>query len=357
MPITSRRTCALALLAGAVLAIASQPEPALAHVKWFCTIVDVSSPPLGLHHVVSVFFVQIGSGFLLLVAAGVYADGWIARVWPRSLSSGAGLRKVEDLLVRGGVGLYCLSLWNRAAVVPWGHAGAILTPELLDRDHLVGTMQIAIAILVLWRRTCPIAALLLALLFGLGIVRYGLFHMTDYVYFLGFVFYLGLSDTTGRWRAARLPVLTGALGFSLMWTAIEKFLYPQWTAQILLLHPDITAGLPVASVIVVAGFVEFSLAFYLVIGRGLLRVAALAFMMVFVSAIPEFGRLDSVGHVPIIATLLAICLRGASPMQNAMWLRGSGPAVNMVAASMLYLVAFSMMTALYYTLQLSGARG
>ncbi len=332
------------------------PAPALAHVKWFCTIVDVSSPPLGLRHVLSPFFLQICGGFLILVSAGVYLDGWIARLWPRSLSAGTRLQWAEDLLVRGGIAMYCVFLWNRAAVVPWGHAGAILTPELLDHDRIVGGLQMAVAGLVLWRRTCPAAAALLAMLFGLGIERYGLFHMTDYVYFIGFIVYLALTASSPRLRAVRLPVLAATLGFSLMWTAVEKFLYPQWTAQILLEHPDITAGLPVASVIVIAGFVEFSLAFYLVTGRGLLRIGALAFMAVFISAIPEFGRLDSVGHVPIIATLLAIFLRGSSPMQDALRLRGKGPAANTAAICGLYLLTLSTMTIMYYAMQLTAAR-
>nr|WP_321984566.1 hypothetical protein [uncultured Lichenicoccus sp.] len=315
-----------------------------------------SARRLGLRQVVSPFFLQIGLGFLILVSAGVYVDGLIARFWPRSLSAGTRLQWSEDLLVRGGIAMYCVFLWNRSAVVPWGHAGAILTPELLDHDRIVGGLQIVIAALVLWRRTCPAAAVLMALLFGLGIERYGLFHMTDYLYFIGFIAYLALTASDAPARAMRLPILAATLGFSLMWTAVEKFLYPQWTAQILLEHPDITAGLPVASVIVIAGFVEFSLAFYLVTGRGLLRIAALAFMAVFVSAIPEFGRLDSVGHVPIIATLLAIFLRGSSPMQDALRLRRAGPGVNTLAICGLYLATLSAMTVMYYTLQFTAAR-
>ena len=332
------------------------PVQAAAHVKWFCTNVDVSSPPRALRDIVSTFFMEVFLGFLILVAIGVFVDCWIARLWPRSLSAGTRLQWAEDLLVRGGLAMYCVFLWDRAAVVPWGHAGAILTPELLDRDRFVGGIQIAVAFLVLWRRTCPAAAVLLALLFGLGVARYGIFHMTDYVYFIGFIVYLLLTASSRRLRAIRLPVLAATLGFSLMWTAVEKFLYPQWTAQILLEHPDITAGLPVGSVIVIAGFVEFSLAFYLVAGRGLLRIGALAFMAVFVSAIPEFGRLDSVGHVPIIATLLAIFLRGTSPMQDAIRLRGHGPAVNALAVCGLYLVTLSTMTVMYYTMQLTASR-
>lgn len=338
------------------------PADASAHVKWFCTIVDVTTPPVALARVLSPFFLSCCGGFVLLVFAGLFADGRIARLRPGLLSSGQRLRKVEELLVRVGVGAYCLCLWNRAAVVPWGHAGAILTPELLDHDRLVGALQVAVAVLVVWRGTCWLAALVLATLIGLGIARYGVFHMTDYVYFVGVAAYLALTSMTpgmrlGWLRRWRLPLLGASLGFSLMWTAIEKFLYPEWTAQILIEHPNLTAGLPVASVVVIAGFVEFSLAFYLITGRGLLRVGAVALMAVFLSATPEFGELDTVGHLPIVAILLAVAVRGATPMQDALRLHRRGPAANAAAVCGLYLATLSVMMAMYYGLQLTAVRG
>ena len=345
------------ILAGTI-ASTLLPAEASAHVKWFCTIVDVTTPPAALVQVLSPLFLSCCAGFLLLVFAGLVADGWIARLWPGLLSSGDRLRKVEELLIRVGVGAYCLCLWNRAAVVPWGHAGAILTPELLDHDRMVGALQVAVAVLVVSRRTCWLAALVLVTLVALGIARYGVFHMTDYVYFVGLAAYLALTSMRpGRPRRWRLPLLCASLGFSLMWTAIEKFLYPEWTAQILIEHPNLSAGLPVASVVVIAGFVEFSLAFYLVTGRGLLRLGAVALMAVFLSATPEFGELDTVGHLPIVAILLAIAVRGATPMQDALRLHGRGPAVNAAAVCGMYLATLSVMMAMYYAMQLTATAG
>ena len=352
---SSRCFARILVTAGALTLI---PAAASAHVKWFCTTVDVAAPPVALAGVLSPLFLSCAGGFVLLVFAGLLADGWIARLWPDMLSSGFRLRKVEELLIRVGVGTYCLCLWNRAAVVPWGHAGAILTPELLDHDRLVGALQVAVAVLVALRRSCWLAALVLVTLIGLGIARYGVFHMTDYVYFAGLAAYLALTSMRpGRLRRCRLPLLGASLGFSLMWTAIEKFLYPGWTAQILIEHPNLTAGLPVASVVVIAGFVEFSLAFYLITGRGLLRLGAVALMAVFLSATPEFGELDTVGHLPIVAILLAVAVRGATPMQDALRLHGRGPAVNAAAVCGLYLATLSVMMAMYYGLQLTAAPG
>ena len=334
------------------------PSAASAHVKWFCGPADLASPPVAFLHVLSPIFLLCFVGFLLLVFTGLVADGWLARLRPRMLSTGGRLAWAEEAIVRVGIGAYCLLLWDNAAIVPWGHIDeVILTPELLGHDWVIDGLQGAVAVLVLSRRTCPLAALALMGLFGIGVGRYGVFHMTDYVFFVGYAAYLALTPWSAwplwRWR---LPLLGASLGFSLMWTAIEKFLYPQWTSTIMATHPNIAAGFPIPDVVVIAGFVEFSLAFYLVVGRGLLRLGAVALAAVFVSAMPEFGHLDVVGHIPIIAILLAVILRGTTPLQDALRLPARGPRFNAIAVCGLYLVTLFGMMAAYYGLQLTAGR-
>ncbi len=334
------------------------PSAASAHVKWFCGPTDLASPPVAFLHVLSPIFLLCCVGFLLLVFSGLAADGWIARFRPTLLSTGGRLAWAEEAIVRIGIGSYCLLLWDNAAIVPWGHIDeVVLTPELLGHDWVIDGLQGAVAVLVLSRLTCPLAAIALMGLVGIGVARYGVFHMTDYVFFVGYAAYLALTPwfkwSVRRWR---LPILGTSLGFSLMWTAIEKFLYPQWTSTILATHPNIAAGFPIVDVVVIAGFVEFSLAFYLVVGRGLLRVGALALMVVFISAMPEFGHLDVVGHIPIVAILLAVVLRGATPLQHALRLPARGPLTNAVAVCGFYLVTLFGMMAAYYGLQLTTGR-
>ncbi len=178
--------------------------------------------------------------------------------------------------------------------------------------------------------------------------------MTDYVFFLGVAAYLAATSVgSPRILRMRVPVLCASLAFSLAWTAVEKFVYPQWTAQILVEHPNLTLGFSLPLVIVIAGFVEFSLSFFLVIGRGLLRLGAAVFMLVFISAIPEFGHLDAVGHIPIVGILGVVCLRGASPLQDALRLSGRGAARDAGAACLLYMASLAGLFALYYGLQWS----
>lgn len=345
--------CILPLLT-TILAVL--PSPAAAHVKWFCGPIDVSVPPLSLAAVLSPLFLANGIAFLLLISAGSLIDALAARRWPRRIWRSRHLETIEALLIRLGVGAYALCLWDKSAVVPWGAAaeGAILTPELLDQDHWISLLQLAVAFLLLSRRTCPLAALGLVALYAVGIARYGVFHMTDYAYFLGLAAYLALStpafDQKPHLRAWRVPLAVGGLAFSLMWTAVEKFLYPTWTATVLAVHPSLTLGFPIPFVTVTAGFVEFSLAFYLLVGRSLLRLDALLFGSVFLAAIPEFGGLDRVGHLPIVAILLLVAMHGATPLQEAAQPRRAGPIRSAATIAGLYAASLVAMTTMYYGL-------
>ena len=53
----------------------------------------------------------------------------------------------------------------------------------------------------------------------------------------------------------------------MMWGAIEKFGYPYWTFPLLTTHADLTLGFSFDQFMCIAGFVEFSLAFFMVTAR------------------------------------------------------------------------------------------
>ncbi len=174
------------------------------------------------------------------------------------------------------------------------------------------------------------------------------------MFFPALALYL-ISLALPKWRLAaiREPLLTGALAFSLAWTAIEKFVYPQWTHAVVATHTNIAFGLPVPFVVIVAGFVEFTLAFYLIVGRGLMRIGAAIYAIIFIAAMPSFGKLDVYGHLIIVATLFITMLRGATPFQR-FWHREHGTLLVDAACTMaLYWTALVLFFAAYYGLQIS----
>ena len=333
------------------VAIGLIPAPAFAHVKWFCSIADVTQAPVALARVLTPVFALVAGGFLLMVFAGFLLDEAVAQHWPRLASSGGLHAELEEKLVRLAVGAYFLLLWDKGAVVLWERGDAILTPELMMMVPWMGALQFAIALLVAWRRTCILAAAGIALLYGYGIAQFGIFHMTDYVFFPAIAAYLALTSVaTPQALRLRVPLLSGGLAFSLMWTAVEKFVYPEWTLFVVAEHPDLAFGFPWGFVTVVAGFVEFTLAFYVMTGQGLVRFGAAAYAGIFLVAIPEFGHLDAVGHIPIVAILAVACLRGASPLPRLLGLTTREGAARAASISVLYIVSLSGLLAMYYAL-------
>lgn len=331
-----------------------------AHVKWFCGPVDVRTPPLALHALLSPTFLLCLAGFAILVATGAFADAWLAGRGRAAIAARSPRRAtLEEGVIRLALAAFLLLLWDVAAAVPWSRGvGAVLTPELLDGDRVVALVQIATAAMLVLRCTCPLAGLGLAALYGIGVARYGVFHMLDYGFFLGLALYLGLSapPAPARLRPWRVPVLAASLSFSLMWTAVEKFLYPLWTALVVQAHPSIAFGFPAPFATVVAGFVEFSLAFYLLAGCRLLRIDALVIVLILLAAVPEFGALDEVGHLPILAILAVIVLHGPTRLQNGMAGAASrpglaAPALKAARIAGLYCAALAIMVALYYAMQ------
>ncbi len=349
-----RRSVALAVLLTVFGIVSTQTA---AHVQGFGDPVDFNMPPLSLTAVITPMFLLCGLAIMILVTAGGLVDSAITQRLPRRLWQSPRLEIVEALLIRLGVCGYAVCLWDKTVVVPWeaGTGRVVLTPGLLDQAYWIGLLQIVVALLLVFRRTCLLAALGVAVLCSIGIVRYGVFHMADYTYFLGLICYLALSapsfDRHPNLRRWRVPLLVGSLGFSLMWTAIGTFLYPTWTGFLLAAHPNLTMGLPIPFITVTAGFVEFSLAFYLLICRSLLRLDAIVLMVIFVAAMPDFSESSWVTHVPIVDILLVVALHGSTFLQRAIWPRRARPVRSAAVVAGLYFASVAAMMVLYYGLQ------
>ncbi len=357
MHVIWRRLSAFCFPIGVLAILTDRAE---AHVKWFCGAVDVTTPPLALAAVLSPTLLVLGLASMTLVSAGGALDTLALQRWPSLLERGRRSEMLEEALIRFGVGSYMVLLWARIGEAPWSTAGdgVVLTPELLVQSTWLGWLQLATVAMVVFRRTCPLAGLGMFALYGIGVFHYGLFHMTDYAIFLGLAGYLALShpffDRRPAWQQWRVPLIAATLGFSLMWTGIEKFLYPAWAAVVLAAHPIITLNFPASFVTVAAGFVEFSVAFYLLVGRSLLRVDAAIVIVVLLAAVPEFGALDTVGHIPFVAMLLVVILHGPSRLQELAYPRQGGAVATALWTAALYILSFATVMAMYYGLQKAG---
>ena len=277
------------------------PGVAQAHVKWFSHY-SVPQQPLPLHRVFSATaFWQFNiTAAIIMLLLGYLEPGTIATAFMRSLDRmGAGLKPRIEALYRGGGACFFTALWVLGTV--------IMTPELKTDWAFIPWLQLAIAVGMFWRRTLPLSALGIAFLYAYGVYAYGIFHMLDYPIFLGVAAYLALTAFEQDLFGLRpLDVARWAAALTLMWAAMEKWAYPDWTYPVLATHPEIAMDLNPHFYMISAGVLEFGLAFALLCSPLIRRMGALVLTVMFVSAVFDFGKIDAIGHSMIIVILLGI---------------------------------------------------
>lgn len=290
-----------ALFAGCL--IASLPltsTPAAAHVKWFVNC-NVSDNPLPVQAVfTTTFFVFFGL-FLILLYLGCVAERTVlgANVSQLLDHHTAELHRRADDLLR--------SVAAVSFALLWADGGLIITPELKANSIWLTAIQLLIPIYMFGRATLPAAGAGIIVLYGYGVATYGLFHMLDYPVFLGLGVFFALSASqNARLLAFRFDFLRWTVACSLLWPSIEKFVYPGWIAPIAITHPEITLGFDVPTVVTAAGIVEFGLSFALFWTPMIRRLAALILVAVLTAATFDFGKVDGIGHLMIIAILIVV---------------------------------------------------
>jgi hypothetical protein len=204
-----------------------------------------------------------------------------------------------ELMFRAGTGFFFIAIW--------GAGGILLTPELKSDSTLIAAIQLGIAAGMLSRRTMPLSAVGIFMLFAVGIWNYGVFHLADYPVFLGVAVYLALMGQQRDFFGARpIDVVRWSAGITLMWASIEKWAYPEWSFPLLVEHPTMTLGFDPDFFMRAAGAIEFALAFALMWTPLVRRIAAIMLAGMFVSAVLEFGKIDLIGHTLIVVVLLGI---------------------------------------------------
>jgi hypothetical protein len=273
---------------------------ASAHVKWFCAY-NVAGQPDGLENVLCPDFeFLVGLSVLALMAGALLEGTPIGTAMLRAFDRVTRLvRDNLETIFRAACAFFFIAIW--------GAGGILLTPELKTSSALVGAIQLGIAAGMLSRRTMPLSALGIAVLFGIGVRQYGAFHLADYPIFLGVAAYLALVGLQKDLFGVRpIDVLRWTAGVTLMWASIEKWAYPEWSYPLFVLHPEMSLGFTPDFYMRAAGAVEFALAFALIWTPLVRRVAAVMLTAMFVSAVVPFGKIDLIGHSLIVVSLVGI---------------------------------------------------
>lgn len=286
---------------------ATLPLAAGAHVKWFAPYI-VEAPPQRIGEtlvdpwfwtgiaLVLVFFLATRAVEKTRLGAGILAglDKATGALWER-----------RDDFMRFVIAAFFVAVF---AV-----GGVFLTPDLKTPHEWVSWMQLLIAALVFSRRTMPLAAAGIILLWVLALTQYEFFHLLDYLSLgVAVAAYLVMeaSDRPG-WREHRFVVLRWGVAIALMWSSLEKFAYPDWFYPLVEERPFLTFGIPRDVFIPMAGVAEFTMGFGLLWTALVRRLSAIALFVIFNAAVFPFGRMDLVGHALIMAVIVIIA---ADPM-------------------------------------------
>jgi hypothetical protein len=273
---------------------------ASAHVKWFCAY-NVAGQPRGLENVLCTDFeVLFGLTLMTLMAGGLVEVTDVGQMMLRAMDRATvWIRDNLEIIFRACTAFFFISIW--------AIGGILLTPELKTSSTLVGALQLGIAAGMLSRRTMPLSAAGIFILFGIGMWNYGVFHLADYPVFLGVAIYLALAGLQKDLFGVRaLDIVRWTAGVTLMWASVEKWAYPEWSFPLFASHPTMAMGFTPEFFMRSAGSVEFALAFALIWTPLVRRVAATMLTAMFVSAVFEFGKVDLIGHTLIVVVLLGI---------------------------------------------------
>jgi uncharacterized membrane protein YphA (DoxX/SURF4 family) len=288
--------------------VAVVPALALSHTRWFTTVANDVTPPLPPTRLfASPEFLTL---FLVTWAIAVGVQGVDAALRERRHVFSALLehtdRRMTDFaptLVRWAMAFYFASI---AGV--FGAAPITLAPELKASASWLLPVQLLIALgLVLPRGVIP-SCVAIVLLYAYSAGLHGWVHMVDYHLFLGICAYMVLHAVSRQLGATTgLLLLRLLVATSFLWVGIEKWLYPQWTEDVLLHQlPMLLMGMDPAFVVMAAGFVEVALAFLVLFGGVSSQVAAAVLMGLMLAAIPVAGMVDGVGHMPMVVGLFIL---------------------------------------------------
>ncbi|WP_256758658.1 DoxX family membrane protein [Cohnella sp. WQ 127256] len=272
-----------------------------AHVKWFTDVTPVKE---ALDNVLSPVFMGTALAIALLLAV-------LTQVLP-SIMKISVMGKLDQQVERLRPKSFLILQYGTAVALLWSLLeGTLFAPEFASPEGGV-TIAIGIAIAMLLiphHLTAKAAALVLVGLYVYYIGQYGLFHMLDYGFYLAIAAALGLYRTVfEKWS---FPLLYLGTGLSLCWVAVEKWIYPAMSLDIVENHHVPTFGFDPAVFIVLAAFIEFVVGYLLVVGI-LNRLLSIVLTLIFIMTTMLFGYVEIVGHFMIHVILVLFIIEGVS---------------------------------------------
>ncbi|QOR67356.1 DoxX family membrane protein [Cytobacillus suaedae] len=293
-----RKNWILFVIVGGVLLT---PLFAEAHVKWFT---DVQPEKETIQNILSPFFMVMA----LLSAL-------ILSVLPQLLPKLMKIPYVGDIDKKldnfRRFSRYLLKYGTAVTLIIQVVSGTIFAPEFLIENswETVLIWAAIITLLIPNHYATKIGASIILALFLYVLSNVGLFHMLDYGFYLAIIFVLLIGKT--RLENWGFPFLYLGTGLSLCWVAVEKWVYPVMSVDIIHNHNVPTFGFAPEQFIVMAAFIEFIVGYLLVVGV-LNRILSVVLTLIFFSTTLLFGVTEIIGHFMIHVVLVIFIIEGVS---------------------------------------------
>ncbi|MEH7526218.1 hypothetical protein V7149_23560 [Bacillus sp. JJ1503] len=284
-----------------VLGIIVSPFFSYAHVKWFT---EVAPQKEAIENILSPLFIS-----LAILAAIVLA--FLAISIPKT-TEWSTIKKID-------IRLSSLRKYSRH-ILKYGTAvsliiqvtnGTLFAPEFhLENTIIIFLVWVTIGLLLIPHHvSTKLGAFLLLGLFIVITINNGIFHMLDYGFYVAIIGVLLVGNT--KLENIGFPFLYLGTGLSLCWVAVEKWVYPAMTLDIVANHHVPTFGFAPGAFIVMAAFIEFVVGYLLVVGI-LNRVLGFVVTVIFIMTTMLFGMTEIVGHFMIHIVLIVFIIEGVS---------------------------------------------
>ncbi len=284
-----------------VALILATPITAFAHVKWFA---KVPAEKIPIEEILSPFFLTFALIVAIVLAVLSQVMDHLLRIpWADKLDNYLNnLRKYSRYILKYGTALaFIIQLLSSSMFAP-----EFVITEMWQTIVMAG---IIVALLIPHHIATKIGA---ALMLGLFISlwnEYGWFYMLDYGFYVAIIFVLLIGST--KIEGWGFPFLYLGTGLSLCWVAVEKWVYPGMTIDIVANHGVPTFGFDPVTFIIMAAFVEFIVGYLLVVGI-LNRILGLVVTVIFILTTMLFGVTEIVGHAMIHFVLIIFIIEGVS---------------------------------------------
>jgi uncharacterized membrane protein YphA (DoxX/SURF4 family) len=299
-------------------------ELTMAHVKWFTHVSPTDLEPI--QHVLTAWW---WFGFTLALIVLLFSTrlnstverfGWV--------------RKAEAWLYgRRGAAIWLMRVGTGVPLIAAGLSGFLFQYELRPIPLPIRIAEVVIGLLCLTPLTDKFGAAGIFLLYLTGIGTFSLFQVLDYVAWVGAATYLLVHRTP--YEKAGLPTLYIATGLSLAWAAIEKWVYPSMSLDIIAHWHLPTFGFPPAVFVTLAGWIELGVGYALITGV-LNRFWAAVVTGLFILTSSVFGLAEVLGHWILHGALFVFLLEGTgrsvTPVEwhKKPWLRYAFVGVTLV---------------------------